>query len=655
MTPRSVLVAILAGRPNAGKTSLLMHLTGSPQRPINFAGTSVERVESRVVVEGTELQVVDLPGIGSLSALTRDEQEAIGFLQNRAAQGSERTVLCVVLDAVKLSVELRLLAQLSGLGLPLLVALTKNDVARASGRPVDATELERCLGVPVLEVNALTGAGVAALRQAILRRAETGRPMPLDIDPAAVAARVQPGSAAPARSLTDRIDAVLLHPLLGLPAVGLVLLAVFQLLFTGADPLIKLIEAGQAALAAWTVQQVPAGALQSLLVDGLIKGLGAILAFVPQIVLLMTLVTVLEASGYMARAAFVLDRALSSVGLSGRSFVSLVSSFACAVPGILSTRIIDNERDRLATIAVAPLMSCSARLPVYVLLIGAFFPPRYAALVLLLLYGLGIALAALVAGVLRRTLLRGGHSALLMELPEYQRPSRRVVVGQVWTALREFLVRAGTVIFAASLVVWLLSYYPRPAHIHAHYEARRAEVVAADPTAQKAALLELDRQEQAAYLEQSYLARAGKALQPVFAPAGFDWRITVGILAAFPARELIIPTLGILYSVGEVAADSYELGSLAQPGASGEGLRARLRSAVDAQGRPVFSTLTALALMVFFALCSQCMGTLATIGRETRSLRWPIFTFTYMTALAWVCAVLVFQIGSALGLGPART
>lgn len=648
--PRRPVTVVLAGRQNAGKTSLLMHLTGSPQHPVNFPGSSVERVESTVRVGEAVLRVVDLPGIGSLNALSRDEQLAIDFLKGGQGQDAP-DVLCAVLDASKLSVELRLLGQLSQLGLPMVVSLNKNDVARAAGQPVDVAALAAALGAPVVETNALTGAGVPALQQALLRAADGPAASPLSADPDALARRVQP-AAAPRRTLTDRIDAVVLHPVLGLPIVGLVLLGVFQLLFSGADPLIKVIESGQDLTAGWVAARVPPGALQSLLVSGLIKGLGAILVFVPQIVLLMTLVSLLEASGYMARAAFVLDRALSGVGLSGRSFVPLVSSFACAVPGILSTRIIDNERDRLATIAVAPLMSCSARLPVYVLLVGAFFPPRWAALVLLSLYGLGIALAALVALLLRRTALRGEQSVLMMELPEYQRPSRKVLLTQVWTALREFLALAGTVIFGASILIWLLSYYPRPAALHEGFEVRRAEVRArtTEPAAQAEALAAVDTEEDAAYLEQSYLARAGKAIQPLFAPAGFDWRTTVGILSAFPARELIIPTLGILYSVGKVEPDRYELGALRDAGPP-DGLRAKLRGALDDRGRPVFSPLVALSLMVFFALCSQCMGTLATIRRETRSLRWPLFTFGYMTALAWICAVLVFQVGSALGLG----
>jgi ferrous iron transport protein B len=348
----------------------------------------------------------------------------------------------------------------------------------------------------------------------------------------------------------------------------------------------------------------------------------------------------------MARAVFLLDRILGVVGLSGRSFVPLMTSFGCAVPAVLSTRIIDNERDRLATIAILPLMSCSARLPVYVLLIGAFFPPKWAGLVLFSLYALGIVVAAAVALLLRRTVLRGEGSLLMMELPEYQSPSMRVLLYQVGAGLREFFTLAGTVILATSVIIWLFSYYPRPTAIHAEYETRRAS---ATQSAQQD-VQDINGQEEAAYLAQSYLARLGRGIQPIFAPAGFDWRTTIGILAAFSARENIIPTLGILYSVGEVEADRYDRAWLRDGSAqNGDALRDRLRSSLDENGRRAITGLSALSLMVFFALCSQCIGTLATIRRETRSWRWPVFIFAYMTGLAWLFAVLVYQFGRMLG------
>lgn len=645
---RRTVTVVLAGRQNAGKTSVLMHLTGSAQRPVNFPGSSVERAESSVILGDTRLRGVDLPGIGSLSAISRDEALAIGFL--RGDTGDKADVLCAVMDAAKLTVELHLLAKLMRLGLPVVVALTKNDVARAEGRAVDAVALQTAVGVPVWEVNALTGEGMDALRDGLLAAAGAAPPAPLTADPDAIARAVQAEPGAGARSVTDRIDQVLLHPWLGLPIVALIMFGVFQLIFAGADPFIGLIEQGQGALAEQVAGLIPAGALQSLVIDGVINGLGSIVVFLPQIILLMTLVALLEASGYMARAAFLLDRVLRRFGLSGRSFVPMVSAFACAVPAVLSTRIIDNERDRLATMVVLPLMSCSARLPVYVVLIGAFFPVRWAGLVLFGMYSLGIVIAVLVAWALRRSALRGTHSALMMELPAYQRPSGRVVFAQVRSAVREFMVLAGTVIFATAVVIWALSYYPRPAGIHAAFEERREAVIAAGPAEQDAMLASIDNAERAAYLEQSWLAGMGKAVQPVFEPAGFDWRITVGILAAFPARELILPTLGVLYSVGDVDPGAYDIASLESAGEP-DGLREMLRASVRPDGSRSFTPLVALGVMVFFALCSQCMGTLAAIRRESRSWRWPLFTFAYMTLLAWVAAVAVHLVGTALGLG----
>jgi ferrous iron transport protein B len=623
------------------------------QRPVNFAGTSVERMESSIEVDGARLRAVDLPGITSLSAVSRDEGVAIDFLKEPGAEGPD--VVCAVLDAVKLSIELHLLRQLSGLQRPMVVALNKQDVARRQGRPVNARALEAALGVPVIETDGHTGAGAERLRDAVIARARDGSTGLPDFDPDALVARVQ-SQGVGRRSWTNRLDAIFLHRIFGLPILAVVIFGTFQLVFTGAEPFIALIEAIQEWLGDLVVGLLAPGALRSFVVDGLINGMGSVVVFLPQIVLLIAFVTILEATGYMARAAFLLDRVLSRIGLSGRSFVPLTSSFACAIPGILASRIIDNERDRIATIVVAPLMSCSARLPVYVVLIGAFFPVAWAGLVLFGLYLLGIAIAALVAFILRRTVLRGGESMLLMELPVYHRPAWRVIANQVWITTREFLILAGTVIFATSIVIWVLSYYPRPAEIHERFEAQRSAVVAEGLASELVSeqLESIDRSERTAYFEQSLLARFGKTIQPVFAPAGFDWRTTVGILAAFPARELIIPSMGILYSLGEVDAGDYDLPSLAssQP-VEPEGLRKKLRNATGPDGRPAFTPLIALALMVFFALCGQCVATLGTIAREAHSWRWAAFTFVYMTVLAWVGAVAVYQLGTLMGFGGA--
>ncbi|MDP6929706.1 MAG: ferrous iron transport protein B [Planctomycetota bacterium] len=640
----------LIGRPNSGKTSILMHLTGSLQRPVNFPGSSVEMSQGRVRIEGTELTVVDLPGLGSLQPISPDEKMTIAHL--RGDDGARPDVICAVIDASKLSVELQFVSELTSLGLPMIVALNKNDVARAEGRCVDSAALEAEIGIRVIETDGRSPRGTQLLGQCLVRdEPACPKGLPRDLIEE-IADRLQAQSE-PRRTLTTRLDDVLLQRWLGLPILALVIFGMFQLVYSGADPFVGWVEMAQGWLSGLVEGGVGPGALRSFLIGGLINGVFSVFVFLPQIMLLIALIAILEGTGYMARAAFLLDRTLSRFGLSGRSFVPLASSFACAIPGILASRIIDNERDRIATIVVAPLMSCSARLPVYVVLIGAFFPLAWSGLILFGLYALGIVVAVAVAWCLRRTALKGGQSTLLMELPTYQCPSLRVIFSQVWIATREFLILAGTIILATSVVIWLLSYYPRPEAIHAKFEEQRRSLAATvlDPTQRNRQLDKIAAAEAAAFSEQSWLAHIGKAIQPAFAPAGFDWRTTIGVIAAFPAREAIIPTYGILYSLGDIDAGAYDLASLDKPVEEVAGLRSVLREARRMDGRPALNPLIALALMVFFALCSQCVSTLGAIRRETRSWRWPAFTFGYMTALAWVGAVAVYQIGSLMGYG----
>ena len=624
----------LFGRANSGKTSLLMHLTGSLQRPVNFPGTSVESIESSVQVGGVQLQLVDLPGVSSMRPQSKDEQVAIEHLRDPARRPD---LICFVLDAAKLAVELQLLRQLRDHGAPIVVAVTKVDVARAEGFPIDMDQLQRAVGLPMVLVHGATGEGVAALREQLATT-------PL-IAPAPLGAAVQRGVETPrsiARSRTDRLDRLLLHPLFGPAALVGVVLVMFQLVFKVAEPFMGWIEAGQDWVTGGVEAATDEGAFRSFCVDGIVNGVGSSLVFVPQIALLIAFVTVVEASGYMARAVFLLDRALRGFGLSGKSFVPLASSFACAIPGIAASRILGDERDRLATIAVAPLMSCSARLPVYVVLLAAFFPASQAGLMLFAMYAVGVVAAVLVSFVLRRTALKGGEATLAMELPVYQRPRLRLVGMHTWLAVRSFLKTAGTVIFFATIVVWALGYFPRSEELSQKFEAERAQVAARGGPQAEAQLAAVDAREAAAHLENSYLARAGKALQPAFAPAGFDWRLTVGVLAAFPARELVIPTLGTLYSLGDVEAD---------PDEPDQRLQDALRDTTGPDGEPLINGLIAVAVMVFFALCSQCAATLAAIRRETHSWRWPLFVFGYMTGLAWLAAVAIYQVGRLLGLG----
>jgi ferrous iron transport protein B len=447
---------------------------------------------------------------------------------------------------------------------------------------------------------------------------------------------------------TDRIDAVLTHKIWGTLIFIATMAVLFSSIFVLAVPLMDLIDGGVGAFADFVKDYLPDGALQSLVVKGVIGGVGAVIIFLPQILILFLFIAVLEDCGYMARAAFLMDRLMASVGLSGKSFIPLLSSFACAVPGIMATRVIENRRDRLATILIAPLMSCSARLPVYVILIGAFVPTTHylggivglQGLVLLGMYCVGTVVAIGVAWVLKKSLLRGATPPFVMELPSYKMPSLRNVAFRMAERGWAFLARAGTVIFAVTIVVWALSYYPRSEErVAADIATRRASV-----QSDAAALAEFDAPENldhlAASLHQrySFLGRAGKWIEPAVRPLGWDWRIGCAAIASFPAREVVMSVLGVIYNLGEdVDANSEN---------DQHRLQDQLKSARwDDTGRPVYNLPVALSIMVFFALCAQCAATLAVIRRETNSWRWPVFTFAYMTVLAYVGAFLTYQIG----------
>ena len=452
----------------------------------------------------------------------------------------------------------------------------------------------------------------------------------------------------PRRSGSDVADRVLAHRVWGLVVFAAVLLVMFQALFTAAAPLMDAIDWLVSSLGEGVGSLLPAGALHSLVVDGVIAGVGGVLVFLPQILLLFLFVAILEDCGYLARAAFLVDRFMGVLGLSGKCVIPLLSSFACAVPGILATRTIESRRDRLITMMVAPLMSCSARLPVYVLLIAAFVPNRTVlgqwvslpALVLLAMYLVGVVVAIPVAWVLRMTVLPGESQPFLMELPSYKWPMPATVLHRVLEQGKDFCIRAGTIIFAMSLIVWALGYYPRPASIAQSFDAQREVLQAQSAAGALSAgalddqLAQLDRDESAAYLRQSFLGRAGRWLEPVARPLGWDWRIATAALASFPAREVIVSTLGTLYNLGGDVDDT------------SAALKTKLREVRDPQGRPVFNLAVALSIMVFFALCCQCAATLAVIRRESGSWAWPVGAFVYMTALAYLGAFITYQLAS---------
>ncbi|HAV31791.1 MAG TPA: ferrous iron transport protein B [Planctomycetaceae bacterium] len=455
-----------------------------------------------------------------------------------------------------------------------------------------------------------------------------------------------------AGQLTDRLDAVLTHSVAGLAICLGVLLLLFSTIYWFTAPLSDGVEGLLGVLADAVSSSMSPGPFRSLLTDGVIAGVGAVLVFLPQICLLFLFIGLLEDCGYMARAAWMMDRLMSVMGLSGRSFLPLMSSFACAVPGIMATRVIENRRDRFVTILIAPLMSCSARLPVYVLMIGTFIPDQMLlggllplrALVLFLMSILGLVVAVPLAFVLRRTAFRGESSGFLLELPDYRVPALRVVLLRVWESGWSFVSRAGTLIFAASVLVWAAGSFP--VRSPERYElAARLEALAADnavmdgavPGETERTVEELEgrlRQLNAEQLESSLLGLAGRAVEPIFRPLGWDWRIGVGVLASFPAREVVIATLGTIYSLGGDVDEG------------DEGLRGALRAAVWPDGRPVYTIPVALSVMVFFALCAQCVSTLMVIRRETNSWRWPVACFVWMTGLAWLGGFAVYQVGN---------
>lgn len=455
--------------------------------------------------------------------------------------------------------------------------------------------------------------------------------------------------------LFTRIDSILTHRFFGIVIFLSMMAMIFQAVYAWAGPLMDLIDGVFQFLGAFAGAWLPEGAWRSFVTDGLIGGVGAVVIFLPQILILFLFIAILEDCGYLPRAAFLMDRILTKGGLSGNAFIPLLSSFACAVPGIMATRVIENRRDRLIALLVAPLMSCSARLPVYTIMIAAFVPSigfmggvlNLQGLVLLLIYALGASLSIPMALVLRRTVLREERDSLVMlELPIYRWPTPRNVFMRMYIQGKAFLVRAGTVIFAVSVLVWFLSYYPRPVEIAEDFEARRVELVAesgiaADaeelPVAVTDALDEIDREEAGTYVRQSFLGRGGHWIEPLVRPLGWDWKIGTAVLASFPAREVVIAVLGIVYDLGgdedEESTDLIE----------------KLRAARHEDGRPVFTVPVALSIMVFFALCAQCAATLAVIRRETNSWRWPAFVFCYMTLLAYGGAFLTYQIGSLFG------
>ena len=615
----STLRLALVGNPNCGKTALFNQLTGSRQKVANYAGVTVERKEGRLhsTSSGRQYAVLDLPGAYSLHAASLDEAVTRDVCRGFYPGEPAPDVLVCVVDATNLRLHLRFALEVRELGKPMILAVNMMDAAQRRGIAIDLAALERELGVPVVETVAVKHNGARALVEQIDRmaahlHAPTGR-LPEGTDVHAETRRLLSLAVTmPTRTakIDDALDRWLLHPVFGLLALAVVMFLIFQAVYAWATPLMDLIEAGTGALGGWAGGLLPEGPLSSLLVDGIIAGLGGVIVFLPQILILFAFILALEESGYLPRAAFLLDRMMASAGLSGRSFIPLLSSFACAIPGIMATRSIQDPRDRLATILVAPLMTCSARLPVYALLIGAFIPQKTVwgifnqqGLVLFGLYAAGILSALVVSWVMKKWRRDKSEHALLLELPSYRIPHPRDLLIGLWERAMIFLKRVGGIILALTILLWFLLNFPAPPE------------GAIGPA-----------------IDYSFAGRIGHAMAAFFAPLGFNWQICIALIPGLAAREVAVSSLATIYALS-AADDDAAIQAL---------------TPVISDG---WSLATALSLLVWFIYAPMCISTLATIKRETNSWKQMGFAAFYLFALAYLASLVTYQVASALGAG----
>src|SRR5215472_4699667 len=614
----------LVGTPNSGKTSLFNALTGSKQKVANYPGVTVERKEgSFVTPQGRQVSLVDLPGTYSLRGRSPDEEITRDIVLGRTSgEALPDLVLCVA-DSTNLRLTILLLLELKSTGRPIALVLNMFDIAKHRGVTVDVAKFAGELGVPVVTSIAVRKSGIAdllRLTDELLAQAPT-KPrenlwQPLSVSELRATQReadriIADCVSLPARpdTWTARIDSVVLHPVGGLAILLVILFVMFQAVFAWAQPLMQLLSSAFDALGELVHDTLPAGLLQSFLQNGVISGVGSVIVFLPQIIIIFLFILLLEDFGYMARAAFLMDRIMGGAGLHGRAFIPLLSSFACAIPGIMATRVIDNRHDRLTTILVAPLMTCSARIPVYTLIISAFIPATYLwgwvslqGLVMFGLYAAGIVSALGVSFVAKHFFLRENYTPpFMLELPAYKLPNMRSVAIGLYTRAKMFLQRAGTTIFFMMVLIWFLASFPRP--------PEGAEGPA---------------------INFSLAATIGYALQPVLAPVGFNWQISVALIPGMAAREVAVAALGTVYAIegGKEAAEQI-----------GHALASK------------WSLATALAMLAWYIFAPQCASTLAVIRRETGSWRWMAITFGYMLALAYLAAFVTYNVAVALGAG----
>jgi ferrous iron transport protein B len=615
----------LVGTPNSGKTSLFNALTGSRQKVANYPGVTVERKEGSFVTPlGRQVSVVDLPGTYSLRGRSPDEEITRDIVLGRTTgEALPDLVLCVA-DSTNLRLTIRLALELKRTGRPLMLVLNMFDIATRRGVSVDVAQLSEALGIPVVTSIAVRKGGTADLLRRTDEIAAQAASIPLRQNlwqPLTVAELratqreadriIAATIGLPSRpdTWTARIDAVVLHPVAGLALLALILFVMFQAVFAWAQPLMELLSDSFTALGQLVHDTLPAGLLQSFLQNGVISGVGTVIVFLPQIIIIFLFILMLEDFGYMARAAFLMDRVMGGAGLHGRAFIPLLSSFACAIPGIMATRVIDNRRDRLTTILIAPLMTCSARIPVYTLIISAFIPDQQVwgwvnlrGLVMFGLYTAGIASALGVSFLIKFFMWRDYAPApFMLELPDYKMPRARSILIGVYTRAKMFLQRAGTTIFSMMVLIWFLASFPL------------APAGAQDPA-----------------INYSFAAMIGKTLEPLLAPLGFNWQIAVALIPGMAAREVAVAALGTVYAIegGKEAAEQI-----------GQMLAAK------------WSLATALSLLVWYIFAPQCASTLAVIRRETGSWKWMAITFSYMFALGYAASLATYNIARALGAG----
>jgi ferrous iron transport protein B len=614
----------LVGTPNSGKTALFNALTGSRQKVANYPGVTVERKEGSFVTPlGRQVSVVDLPGTYSLRGRSPDEEITRDVVLGRTAGEVVPDLVLCVADSTNLRLTIRLVLELKRTGRPLMLVLNMFDIATRRGVTVDVERLSQALGIPVVTSIAVRKGGTAEL----LRRTDEiaaqsalppqeNRWQPLSVAELRATQREADRIIAATVSLpakpdtwTARVDAVVLHPVAGLAILALILFVMFQAVFAWAQPLMELLSSAFAALGQLVHDTLPAGLLQSFLQNGVISGVGSVIVFLPQIIIIFLFILLLEDFGYMARAAFLMDRIMGGAGLHGRAFIPLLSSFACAIPGIMATRVIDNRRDRLTTILIAPLMTCSARIPVYTLIISAFIPAKQIwgwadlrGLVMFGLYAVGIASALGVSFLIKFLMLRDYAPApFMLELPDYKMPRLKSIAIGVYTRAKMFLQRAGTTIFSMMVLIWFLASFPLP------------PAGAEGPA-----------------INYSLAAMIGKTIEPLLAPLGFNWQIAVALIPGMAAREVAVAALGTVYAIegGKEAAEQI-----------GQVLATK------------WSLATALSLLAWYIFAPQCASTLAVIRRETGSSKWMAVTFGYMLALAYVASLATYNIALAFGAG----